>query len=581
MSRMHRVRRHHAGDSLANHERARRLTSERLDGSLEPNDSNWLRDHLAGCSSCRGVAAAYQADTMALRALRDRTPEPPRDLWARTSAAIEREAASSGGSRRISTGRPRPALGVLSGIAVIAVVIGASVMSGGWLNAPTTVAPEPTSPGVALGSPSARPGPTPIVVGAGSVGWVGTSTTGELAYNVTNVNEVCPVERKPDCAEVSDGHSRQVDLKIHPKSISQSPVRNQAVVVGTDGSGSDAVMVIALPTVEPTTTPVPTAQEPSATPGTEPSQTADASEPPASPASEPPASEPPASEPPAPPTSPSETPAPTLAANLAIVTGVKVVGQSAAYSPDGSWFAFTARPSDGTNGPDIYVWRVGDELARPLTDDHASVFGSWVGSRLIGSRPQSAEGTGDVTASSFLIDPATGAETALAAPVWRPIVDPQGLWAVVWDGTIRIDPDTHIPAPDKGSLVLRAYSRSDGVATTGTADALVEGDVSVFDGRWDDSGTWLAIWIAGATDPSIGRLSLIHLDPVSGIVDRPHGAPEDVTALPGFSIANGRLAWATPPGQGGEGSRVQIVAWTDDAVGSVESGPITDAVVIH
>ena len=52
-------------------------------------------------------------------------------------------------------------------------------------------------------------------------------------------------------------------------------------------------------------------------------------------------------------------------------------------------------------------------------------------------------------------------------------------------------------------------------------------------------------------------------------------------ALPGFSIANGRLAWATPPGQGGEGSRVQIVAWTDDAVGAVESGPVENVVVIH
>jgi cellulose synthase/poly-beta-1,6-N-acetylglucosamine synthase-like glycosyltransferase len=40
--------------------------------------------------------------------------------------------------------------------------------------------------------------------------------------------------------------------------------------------------------------------------------------------------------------------------------GVKVVGQSAAYSPDGAWFAFTARPTDGSEGPDIYVWRVGD-----------------------------------------------------------------------------------------------------------------------------------------------------------------------------------------------------------------------------
>ena len=72
---------------------------------------------------------------------------------------------------------------------------------------------------------------------------------------------------------------------------------------------------------------------------------------------------------------------------------------------------------------------------------------------------------------------------------------------------------------------------------------------------------------------------LVH--PVTGELNRPHGAPHDVTALPGFSIANGRLAWASPPGQGGEGSRVQIVAWTDKAVGAVESGPVEGVVVIH
>ncbi len=591
MSRIQRIRRRRASDSLANHDRARRLAAERLDGALEPPEATWLREHMAGCTSCRAVAAAYEADRMALRGLRDRTPEPPRDLWARTSAAIEREASSRGGrSRRTSTGRPRPALGVLSGVAVVAVVIGASVMSGGWLNSPAT-APAPTVPAVALASPSAGPGPTPIAVGAGSVGWVGTSTNGQLAYNVTTVDQVCPVERKPDCAEVSDGHSRQVDLTIHPKSISQSPVRNQAVVVGSDGSGSDAVLVIALPTAEPTATPAPTptpTPTPTSTPSTE--STAPSSEPPTTTAepttdaSAPPASqspEPTASQTPEPTASPSATPAPTLAATLAIVSGVRVVGQSAAYSPDGEWFAFTARPSDGTSGPDIYVWRVGDELARPVTDDHASVFGSWVGSRLIGSRPAGAQGTADVTAASFIIDPATGKETALEANVWRPVVDPGDSWAVVWDGTVRIDPATRIPVPDKGSLVLRAYSRANGVAPSGATAAIVDGDVSEFDVRWDETGTWLAIWIADSSDPSIGRLSLLRIDPVSGAVERPHGAPQDVTALPGFSIADGRLAWATPPGQGGEGSRVQIVAWTDQAVGSVESGPITNVVVIH
>ena len=91
----------------------------------------------------------------------------------------------------------------------------------------------------------------------------------------------------------------------------------------------------------------------------------------------------------------------------------------------------------------------------------------------------------------------------------------------------------------------------------------------------------LAVWIADPDAGSFGRLSLIHVDPATGHIDRPTGAPQDITALPGFSIGDGRLAWATPPGQGGEGSRVQIVAWRAESVGSVETAPEQDVVVIH
>jgi hypothetical protein len=59
------------------------------------------------------------------------------------------------------------------------------------------------------------------------------------------------------------------------------------------------------------------------------------------------------------------------------------------------------------------------------------------------------------------------------------------------------------------------------------------------------------------------------------------GAPTQESALPGFSMGEGRLAWATPPGEGGEGSRIQIAAWSDDGVGVVESGPGDQLVVIR
>ena len=599
MSRVQRIRRRRAGDSAATHEHARGLTAQRLDGPLRPADGAWLDQHLVDCAICRSVAAAYEADRAALRGLRDHRPEPPRDLWARTSVAIEREAAARGGPpRRAASGRnvPRPALGVLSGVAVIAVVIGASVMSGGFFRGPTTaIAPVDTAPPLAIASSGPTPGPTPLTVGAGDVGWIGTSADGALAYNVTAVDAVCPAERQPDCANVSDGNAKRVEIGIRPKSISQSPVRNQAVVVGTDAAGGDAVLVVSLPTAEPTATPstLPSARptktasptatpitsdvpaSPRLTPGPSPSAAPTAVATP-TPSVEPTSAATPSSD-------PSVSPAPTAASPLAIVSGVKVVGESASYSPDGAWFAFTARPSDGSSGPDIYVWRVGDPLARPLTQDHTSVFGSWVGSRLVGSRPTTlaTTATPEVTARSFFLDPATGVETPIAAPAWRPIADPNGRWAVLWDGTVRLGLDGLTSLPATGSLTLRGFTPTGGVNTAGAVTSVADGPVTEFDVRWDETGTWLAIWLADATDPAIGRLSLVHLDPASGSLERPHGAPQDVTALPGFSIANGRLAWATPPGQGGEGSRVQIVAWTDKAVGAVESGPVQDVVVVH
>ena len=152
---------------------------------------------------------------------------------------------------------------------------------------------------------------------------------------------------------------------------------------------------------------------------------------------------------------------------------------------------------------------------------------------------------------------------------------------MLWDGTIRLEPDGLSSLPATGSLALRGFSADAGVDLEGSAVLVADGPVTEFDVRWDETGTWLAVWLADPSDPAIGRLSLIHLDPTTGRLERPHGAPQDVTALPGFSIANRRLAWATPPGQGGEGSRVQIVAWTDKAVGAVESGPVEDVVVVH
>ena len=120
-----------------------------------------------------------------------------------------------------------------------------------------------------------------------------------------------------------------------------------------------------------------------------------------------------------------------------------MIGQTAAYSPDGNWFAFTARPADESHGPDIYLWHVGSERAEPVTEDHNSVFASWTDGRIVGSRPfvggdTSVEPLDLPVAEVFLVDPESGDEEVLAEAGFRPIVSPDGKLAIVFSGPVEV-----------------------------------------------------------------------------------------------------------------------------------------------
>ena len=117
-------RRHH--DHEVSHDRARAIVATGFLEPTEPADEAWLETHLAGCSECRADVDAYHADRALLRGLRDQVHEPPRDLWARTAASIEREA----GRRDPATRNPARIarfgglpLGVLSRALVVLVVV--------------------------------------------------------------------------------------------------------------------------------------------------------------------------------------------------------------------------------------------------------------------------------------------------------------------------------------------------------------------------------------------------------------------------------------------------------------------------
>ncbi len=578
MSRFPRLRRRQ--DQWSDpHAHARMRLAERLDGPLGLAESSWLDEHVAGCPACAAIATGYEDDRLALRSLRDERPDPPRDLWARTAAAIEAESpvASRARFRRGRLGALP--IGALSGLTVVALVVGVSLLSGSISIYPDTGSgvkgedPAGDGPSLASATPgSAAVEPTPFAVGSvGPVGWIDQGPEG--GHHTATVDEVCPVKGAADCPPLLASQDHAVAFNRATKTIVGSPTRRQAIAIAKSETTGDEVVVVTMP--EGTDEPSAAASPPSKTPAPEtPSpSSATASLAPTRSAATEPSVEPSAS--------PTVSPEPTVAAKVAIASGIDVVGESAAYSPDGTWFAFTARPADGSGGPDVHVWRVGDEQAAKVTNDGASYFASWSGNEIIASRP-SQPGSDDARPVSVMIDPATHAE-ADAGDLWRPVVDPTGRFAIAWDGSLaRSDADgTWMPA--RGSLELRRWRDDGPLDAIGSKASRLAADEAAgdFDVRWDEAGEWVAVWVAETPDSQVGQLTLYRVDQANVRLERADGAPTRESALPGFSMGAGRLAWATPPGESGEGSRIQIAAWSDDGVGVAESGPGSQLVVIR
>ena len=72
---------------------------------------------------------------------------------------------------------------------------------------------------------------------------------------------------------------------------------------------------------------------------------------------------------------------------------------------------------------------------------------------------------------------------------------------------------------------------------------------------------------AGVDDFGAGILLRDRQIRLAAAAQKPLG---QVPALHGFSIAAGRLAWVTPPGQDGEESRVSVLGWSNDDFGQVK-----------
>jgi hypothetical protein len=582
----------------ADHDRARSLAAARVDEAIGPHDAAFLDEHLAACDACAAIAAQYQAQTSLFAGLRAETVEAPRDLWARTSAALEaeasRRAAAPAVRRSRGLSRSRWFGGLLAPVATVAAI---GILVGSGLLGP--VAPG-SVPGSA--SPSHGPAPTPVNVAAADVAIVNRDKDGTVRIQTRSVDQVCPMGSSA-CGITTEfstatsatlGSSADLDAVI-------SPGRDRVILFDrAQGAGGVYVVTVPVATTAPAptdgvVTPGPSATAtggPTATPTVEPTPvTVPSSDPPTTPtasaspevvATTDPAGSPAPTPDPTGQVSPTgapdpsvapESPSPSIAVSPApdgavvIASGVIVVGHIASYSPDGLRFAFTARPADGSAGPDVYVWAVGDAAALPVTSDHASVLAGWLGDRLLVSRLD------DGKPGTVLLDPATGMlEAAGAVRTWLPVLDPTGRFAAWWDGTVVTGSDGVTPVAGEGSLVVGGWGPATGPAEdAATPDAelgapvvLARGPLADWEVRWSADGTAISTWTATGAPGAPGVLALYRVDPSTGAADLAQPLLAPSPAYEGFALGDGRLAWLAPSDDGER--TVQVLAWSDGGV---------------
>jgi hypothetical protein len=612
---------------IDSHARFRDLISARLDAPLTAREQNELIAHLAACAGCRSVERDYREQRSRLRSLS--ASPPPREMWARTSAALDREMAAGGGYRPPAD-ESGPSHGrriVLTSMAAVGVVLALSIAQ-----LPTnTPSNEPSAPLLMA---------TPFGVPSQALAFLGSDEFGLALYR-TRVDQVCPAAA-PDCIHDDDIEPSFASLppNLRPSNLALSPSGRQLSIVGRAPlEREDLIGVVAMPdtpagpsrrfaTLRPdllpaTPTPV-LADEPSVSPGSGGQQ-------------------------------PLTTAPPTDAIEgltvLAIVEGVRSTGAPPAWSADGSMLAFSAMPADGSHGPDVYVWRPSDPLAQRVTNDHSSYFASWSGERIVVSRVDQAEPSDPISVETAVIDPRTGERRQVAAAnLWLPAVSPLGSHAVSWFGSLEwkdllvspsngalyvadwaaLDPfDESVagplsPAPSKNPSTAEPASPSskpmpsepastdpsepasteeptlvpgqterrqhdlsepdpepDESPVQSPGEALVppawlaavepdrdpqDSPVVDWQVRWSSDGKVLGYWVADAPGASWGRLVVLALDPQTGVVDHDVPLLEPTLAKRGFTLGLSRVAWVAPTESGTEGELL-VRTWGLDGFG--------------
>lgn len=603
----------------ASHAAWRELIAARLDRPLTRSETRSLATHLRDCAACREADQDYRSQRELLRALPLRPV--PRDLWPRTSGALDREVAR-GSSRFGRTWRRRgrkygPSAALMTTIASLGVVAGLAVMQ--------------LTPSVTVVPPSAPAPATPFAIAQQPLAFVGSEAAQMYVYQ-TDVGHACPANA-PGCS-VDEGIVRTpVDLpgSVRARNVALNPSGTTLALVGR-GGGHDVIAVVLLPDGNGRKSPTDRPSEPGTSPDASPGSVDSSGDPPV------------------------VTPTNAPPVVVAILENVESAGAPPAWSPSGGMLAFSAMPADGSHGPDIYVWSPSDEVARPLTSDHRSYFASWSGGNIVISRVAGGEDSDAAPLSTVVMDPATAEERLVAGPaLWLPVVNPAGTRAIAWRGELGFGSSR--PVPSSGGLFMIDWAAIDPFApanepaptpvvpetptptdapptadstATPTAppaspsaspvvvatdtppsespsptpepqptdeptepdqtvappqlpDSWVELDLGrdtaanpVLDwqARWSLDGHVLGIWLADTVGSTWGRLAVMAVDAETGRVQTAEPLVAATLARRGFSLGLSRVVWVAPS-EGNPDGELRIRTWGDDGVGGVLLEPLT------
>jgi hypothetical protein len=580
------------------HERARTLAATAIDVKLEAFEAAWLAEHLKACAECREVAAEYRAIHDELRSLKE--PLPPRDLWARTSAALDAvdRAAAARTTRSWLTARlafDRPLSGSVVAVGLVVLIAAVSLLTQG----PLSFKGSGGGSGIAVTTPGPEAeAPFAYFRGTGYfIDLQGDTYQIKGRSAECSGGERCAVPKTGGETLGSIQSKDTVSAAIAPNaSLAAVWTASKVVILPLDQPTPLTVSIDDLtprpvpsvePTAVPTALPSPTEAGQAATPGETssagPSATESAA---ASPAVTPTA------------TAASTSP-PATGQPLAILDGYEIIGRDPTFSADGSWVAFSARPVDGSTGPDVFVWRTGQERAEAITSRHADLFAGWYGRQILMSEFGATGQGGRLGAASYLYDPQTGATQRIDQPMLLPVADPTGRFLVYWDGTVRLNASTGLWEPVQGNLYFdswadltltpaslegplptatptasptaspEATSPAEGTAapeTTATVAAtaldgnetqtpaptpsLLPQVLPVHVGSaalpswvvsWDAGGRHLAVWVAGPAGSGAGTVSLFAVDRAAGLVQTSQPLMAADNVLPNLQFDDSHL----------------------------------------